>query len=203
MLASFRPNRYSSVYLFYCFSFMPYAQTYSTNALHTFCYAGLLRLKVCAFSLLLSSLYLPFDPLKILLLFVFFQTSTPTNVLCGSLHTFRAFIGRCYANTAFSFLTPMLVCYFAFITEVQCGLPSRLFPTFARCRCRCFAPVSSGGVPCLAFRRHSQPFAALACLAVCVVCAVLCSFRFAMQRYVDYLEYTRYTRKKNTKLAFS
>lgn len=36
--------------------------------------------------------YLPFDSLKLLLLFVTFQTSTLTNVLCGSLHTAFALI---------------------------------------------------------------------------------------------------------------
>jgi hypothetical protein len=69
------------------------------------------------FFLLLSSPYLSFDPLKIPLLFVFFQTSTPTNVLGGGLHVSFALVGKRYTDTAFSFLAPMAVRYFAFVTE--------------------------------------------------------------------------------------
>lgn len=174
---------------FIAFRLCVFAPIYTT-AFTPFVYAGLLRLKVCPSPCSCLPPYLPFNSLKLLLLFVTFQTSTLTNVLCGSIHTFRAFIGRCYANIAFSSSVLCRTFLYAFITKVQCGLPSRLLPTFARCRCRCFAPVSSGGAPCIAFRRRPQPFAALACLAVCVVCVVLCSFRFAMQRYGNYLEYT-------------
>lgn len=149
---------------------MPYTQTYSVNALHPFCYAGLLRLKVCAFSLLLSSPYLPFDSLKLLLLFVTFQTFTPTNVFCGSLHTFRACIGRCYANTAFSFLIPILVCYSAFITEAQCGLLSRLFTDLCALSLSLFRPcivrgsALSGISPSLLAFRYSRLTGGSVCL---------------------------------------
>lgn len=134
--------------------------------------------------------YLPFDSLKLLLLFVTFQTSTLTSVLCGSLHTFRAFIGRCYANIAFSSSVLCRTFLYAFVTKVQCGLPSRLFPTFARCRCRCFSPVSSGGMPQNSISLSSLAFRYPRTLAVCVVCVVLCSFCLTLQRYGNYLEYT-------------
>lgn len=141
MLASFRPNRYSSVYLFLLlFGYVCLHQ--HTQPL----YIPLSTLNCCVRTCaVLPAPVFPrdfFDQLKSLLLFTTFQTSTLAYALRGGHHISFALIGRCYLPPAFSFRVPMLVRYSAFVTKVQCGLPSRLFPTYARCRYRCFVPVS-------------------------------------------------------------
>ena len=161
MHGSFRPNRYSSVYLFLLFFGCVYLHIYIQPLYIPFVYAELLRLNVCH-SPCSCFPHIIFDSLKSLLLFVTFQTSALTYALCGSPHVSFALIWKRYLDTAFSFLVPMLVRYFAFVTESQCGLQSRLFPTYARCRCVVSPLYLSGGVPCMTFRRHSQRFAALA-----------------------------------------
>lgn len=81
------------MYLFYCFSFTFAVIEDGKTTLYTFFFLRwTAALRVSIPLLLLSSPYLPFDPLKLLLLFVTFQTFTLTIVLCGSLHTAFALI---------------------------------------------------------------------------------------------------------------
>lgn len=133
-----------------------------------------------------------FDPLKSLLLFMTFQTPTPTIALGGGHHISFALIGRCYLPPAFSFRAPMLVRYFAFVTKVQCGLPYVLCPELQGCRPVTFDVnvILSRYQPeeCPAWHfAVTLSISLLSLIAVYFIFVVYLCFMFTMQRYDNYL----------------